>query len=776
MDLPGFYREQTRLYWQWRATRLALVRRVLLSWIAAGVALLIVATVSSNLTLDGPVSLVVAALSLAVLNLLARPFLMLALSPLPAFTVQVAELLVEIVIVLAIGRFVPGVGVANMGAAIWDAVALTILNALFAEILRASDDDSYHGSQVRRLAARDFGKPRTETPGLLMVQLDGLSLPVLREQMRAGRMPGLDRLVRHGEAKIDPWYALLPPVTPVSQAGILHGNNDEMPGFRWFEKRSKTLIVANTPDGASEIERRRSNGRGLLADDGASIGNLVTGDAARTYLTMATIEDDLPSVDDPKVRGVFVRQVNYIRLLVLTLGEVAKEWYQRERQRSRGIEPRIHRDLHYALERALTNVALRNLTTALVIQEMFDEAPAIYVDYTGYDALAHHVGPERDEAVDALDGLDRTLGTLRRVARETHRPYKMVVLSDHGQCLGTPFSELYGELLEDVAKKLIGDTTERPTLRDAWEYHGTSGMILGEIGRGPGVRSAVARRASRRRIARAGDGETGELVACASGNLALLYLTCSDDRVAREEIDRRYPDLIPGLLAHPGVGLIMVHSDRFGPVALGRHGEQHLASGRIVGSDPVAVYGPRAADGLHRLDAFSNTGDLIVIGPYDPATGEVVSYEDLVGSHGGLGGWQGEPFVLHPSDLPVGDEPLVGAPAVHAQLRVWLEALQNGVALPDDRPAAAGTKRRPPRRLSPGPTPSMDTSRPSHPSHPHRGLRRRRDGPAASPSARTPRPHFRRADGPSRYPAGTERPRASSPAHDRPLRVAARRR
>ena len=205
IDLPAFYRDQVRLYWQWRATRLALVRRVLLSWVAAGLALLLVATISSNLTLDGPVALVTAALSLAVLNLLARPILLLALSPLPAFTVQVAELLVEIVIVLAIGSFVPGVGVANMGAAIWDAVALTILNALFAEVLRASDDDSYHGSQVRRLAARDFRKPRSERPGLLMVQLDGLSLPVLREQMRAGRMPGLDRLVAHGEGKVEPW-------------------------------------------------------------------------------------------------------------------------------------------------------------------------------------------------------------------------------------------------------------------------------------------------------------------------------------------------------------------------------------------------------------------------------------------------------------------------------------------------------------------------------------------------------------------------------------------
>ena len=86
---------------------------------------------------------------------------------------------------------------------------------------------------------------------------------------------------------------------------------------------------------------------------------------------MATIEDE-PDPDDPRrLRGIFVSQVNYIRLAVLTIGELAKELYQRERQRARGVEPRLRRDLHYALERALTNVSLRNLTTALVIEEMF---------------------------------------------------------------------------------------------------------------------------------------------------------------------------------------------------------------------------------------------------------------------------------------------------------------------------------------------------------------------------------------------------------------------
>ena len=674
------YRDQARLMWEWRAARLALVRRLLLTYLASVVALLIIIELSPDLTIDGAWSLALAGLLLTVLNGLARPILLLVFSPLPPIAVPIAGLLLEVPIVIAVGSIVPGVGINGLEAAVRDALMLTILNALFSEILRAADDDSYHGTQVRSLAGAAFGTPRSEEPGLLMIQIDGLSLPVLENQMRAGRMPTLDGLVRSGGSRVDPWTALLPPVTPVSQAGILHGNNDDMPGFRWFEKRTGTLLVANTPEGASEIVRRRSDGHGLLADDGASIGNLVTGDAPRTYLTMATIADDLPSTDDPgRLKGILVSHVNYIRLVVLTIGEIAKELYQRERQQARGIEPRIDRDKHYALERALTNVALRNLTTALVIEEMFGGAPSIYVDYTGYDALAHHVGPERAEAVDALDGLDRTIHSLIKAGRETPRPYRLVVLSDHGQNLSVPFEQRYGEQLEDVARGLMGDGPSAAARRNLREYGGLGRMILGEVGRGRGLRPAIARRAARRRAGRAAtDGEPQGLVACASGNLVLLYLTFSEDRVEREAIDERYPGLIDGLLAHPGVGAVMTHSSAHGSVVLGRTGEHYLESGRVVGDDPLASYGPLAAPSLRRLDGFANAGDLIVIGPYDPDTGEVVSYEDLVGSHGGLGGRQSEPFLLHPVELPLAGAPLIGAPAVHAELRGWLEMLRSG--------------------------------------------------------------------------------------------------
>jgi hypothetical protein len=58
----------------------------------------------------------------------------------------------------------------------------------------------------------------------------------------------------------------------------------------------------------------------------------------------------------------------------------------------------------------------------------------------------------------------------------------------------------------------------------------------------------------------------------------------------------------------------------------------------------------------------------------DPGTGEVAAFEDLVGCHGGLGGWQSRAVLIHPADWPAGPE-LVGADAVHRQLVGWLEHL-----------------------------------------------------------------------------------------------------
>lgn len=71
----------------------------------------------------------------------------------------------------------------------------------------------------------------------------------------------------------------------------------------------------------------------------------------------------------------------------------------------------------------------------------------------------------------------------------------------------------------------------------------------------------------------------------------------------------------------------------------------------------------------------------------DPVSGEVTGFEELIGLHGGLGGWQTRPFILVPAGLQLSGAPLVGAPSLYCQLRAWQETPEHRLGT-SARPAA----------------------------------------------------------------------------------------
>lgn len=86
----------------------------------------------------------------------------------------------------------------------------------------------------------------------------------------------------------------------------------------------------------------------------------------------------------------------------------------------------------------------------------------------------------------------------------------------------------------------------------------------------------------------------------------------------------------------------------------------------------LARFGPGAAQAVRRTDAFPHVADVMVNSAYDPRTGSVHAFEEQIGSHGGLGGEQGHPFLMWPTELSEPEPGLVGAEAVHEVLRRWL--------------------------------------------------------------------------------------------------------
>ena len=621
---------------------------VALGWAATGITVAVLPGISAESGWD----VLVAAIMVGLLGAVLRPALAALLARIGWAGVVAGWLVAQALLVYAALELSPGIHVDGFWPAFWAAWLGAAMMSLGLWLVTAGQPGvvTRHLIRAHRRLRRDV--TRTSAPGVVFVQIDGLSAPLARWAVGAGHLPTLSRWLRSGHTLTE-WHARLPATTPASQAGLLHGASDQVPAFRWYEKASGRLIVTNRPADAALVEQRC--GGGLLSDGGVSISNVFSGGAPTSLLTMSTVRGRRGP--DRYVSAYLLDPFGLTRSLVLTVGEIVKELYQARRRRLRRVEPRIGRDWGYVLLRGATNVLLRHLNLALVAEHVMRGAPAIYCDFVDYDEIAHHAGPFRPEALASLEGIDAVLATLEEVQRAAPRPYRFVVLSDHGQSQGATFAQRYGLRFEDLITQLTASGGVVVPQED--EQEGRARVL--RAGLSPSAPSAPEETVSR-----------PEIVVAASGNLALVYLARLPGRATLEEIEERHPKLIDGLVAHPGVGWVMVRSRRDGPVVVGRGGRRLLDGDRVEGVDPLADFGPYAADDLRRHDGLANTGDLLVNSLWEAGTEEVAAFEELIGCHGGLGGWQDRSLLIHPREWPA-PAGLTGADAVHHLLRTWLD-------------------------------------------------------------------------------------------------------
>ena len=707
--LFDFYRVQAELVWNWRRGRRQLALRAAISFVVGAIALGLTAWLLPGVRVDSIYALAAAVVVIGALSALVRPVLLAIVAPISLVVMLITALAFQIGVFLAIEPFVPGYHLAQAYDAVFAAIVFAIINSVLSWLLSLDSDDSYYSMLVRRLLGRRRGAKPSARPGFVIIQIDGLSHHVLVQQVQAGRVPVMSRWINHGRMRLGSWTTLLPSQTSASQAGILFGSNDNIPAFRWYEKKDRQMVISNRAADAEELERRVIEGghAGLLSRDGASIGNLLSGGAARSYLTLSTMSDPSKGLGHSRsYLAFFLSPYGFSHALVLGIAEAVKEIFQAYRARMAGIEPRLARGFPYPFLRAATNVVLRPLCTSLVIEEMLRGTSVIYVTYTDYDEIAHHSGPQRAESLDALDGIDHALGSLARAAEDAPRPYHFVILSDHGQTLGATFLQRYGKTLEELIRQLMGGADSVEAAIDELEQWRVLNTFVSELSRARGTstvtRTALRTRARRRerRLARTAaqikqaeqeaTADRPDLVVCPSGNLSLVYFPDMDGRADIETLNARFPDMVEALASHPGIGLVLVRSAQHGALVIGQSGVRHLADGKVEGDDPLLDFGAEAALALTRLDAMDNCGDLALISMFDPDTVQVAAFEELIGSHGGLGGPQTDALMLYPSDWEL-DAEIVGAEAVYTQLRSWMRHAtpENAMIDPDELAAVA---------------------------------------------------------------------------------------
>ena len=347
-------------------------------------------------------------------------------------------------------------------------------------------------------------------------------------------------------------------------------------------------------------------------------------------------------------------------------------------------------------------------------------APSIYCDFTDYDEIAHHAGPTRPESLASLAGLDHLIGVMQSAADQAPRPYEFVVLSDHGQSQGATFRQRYGQSLEELIRELLADRDVAVRAEtNLEETAGPANTFLSQVSQEQGAPA------------------TWSIAPCTAGRWAMRCTWSARPARARPRsrpggratvvVDRRgrrghrVRQPLDGLL-HRVSRSADTGADGHGVPRGG--GRARGARGRRVRDDahrcprpgrprprrhplpgggpgrghrPAGSVRPRAAQEVIRHAGLAHVGDLVLNSPLDVATDEVGAYEELVGNHGGLGGWQTRAVLVHPAAWPVDDPPLAGADAVHRQLVRWLRHAGQRTSIadpPSHRRQAASPLRR----------------------------------------------------------------------------------
>ncbi|HUT15666.1 MAG TPA: hypothetical protein VMY98_05415, partial [Anaerolineae bacterium] len=140
---------------------------------------------------------------------------------------------------------------------------------------------------VRRLGLPPV--PPSSHAGFVIIQVDGLSYTHLRDAMKRGYAPYMQRTIRRNEFVMQPWHTGLPCTTPAVQAGIMFGNNEDIPAFRWYDKQSGDSVVCTMPGAVHSVQERISQGRRGILQGGSSFMNMFDGDASLSMFTLGAM-------------------------------------------------------------------------------------------------------------------------------------------------------------------------------------------------------------------------------------------------------------------------------------------------------------------------------------------------------------------------------------------------------------------------------------------------------------------------------------------------------
>lgn len=552
-----------------------------------------------------------------------------------------------------------------------------------------------YGAIAERMG-REESQVNAQKRGFIILQIDGLAYDHLRAALAQGYAPHMKRLLEKKVLKLARWRCGLPSTTPAVQAGIMFGNNFDIPAFRWYEKESNTSVVCKLPGLVRAIRDRISTGRRGILRGGSSYVNMFDGDARLSIFTLSAISSQRFFEN---VRGIgflllfLLSPLRVLRVIVLSLWgyliDLGKRFVAL-------VVPGYHRPFSVLSPflQIITNVVFREIQTFACLIDIYRGMPAIYTNYYSYDEVAHHFRVGSADALKALRGIDHQIKQIDRLRTQYRkRDYDLYILSDHGMTPSIPFQKAYGRSLGQYIADQIGESVftderggdERPSAAKAlFLLEELKGIEARLSERGASLVQAAYRFVDERLLV---DDEKdawdlskrGDIVVRNSGSLSHVYFNITPRPMNLSEIALLYPELLNRLIAHEGIGLV-VGREEGETVIVGQGGTLTLNERvEMRGENPLSSLPEPdlAASQLRQLASFPHSGDIIIFGAWRE-DGEVICFEDQVASHGGLGGPQDYPFIMYPSRLNLDVGEVTNARDLYAHFAAYLTSEGRG--------------------------------------------------------------------------------------------------
>ena len=309
---------------------------------------------------------------------------------------------------------------------------------------------------LRRILGERVSRESAHQPGILLIQIDGLSFRQFERAISEGHLPFVSSLIQREKYKLNTFYSGLPSTTPAVQGELYYGVKCAVPAFGFLDRAHDYLGSMYEADMCKAVQYRLEQQCDLpLLKGGSSWVNMYSGgaDANESNFcgSILTFGELLRSMT---IRGILAGIVLYfpavLRFLALFIWEhVAGLWGLL--LAVCGKREHVLKEIRFIISRVFVGTGLREIVTIGAGIDLARGLPIIHTNFLMYDERSHHRGPATPFPHRGLRWVDSAIRRLYREAMNSGgRDYQVWIFSDHGQETVRSYVEEYHKSLGDV--------------------------------------------------------------------------------------------------------------------------------------------------------------------------------------------------------------------------------------------------------------------------------------------------------------------------------------